>query len=111
MSLRKALEHLPCDRATEATVRELLQLLRTRAGRPLTIEETAHRLERPEGAVSVILLELADAYVLHRDGICYSYMREPVTDLEVDRFLRRAASHSAMTQTNVAKFRDRYGYR
>jgi predicted transcriptional regulator len=111
VSLRKALQHLPCDRATEATVRELLQLLRTRAGQSLTIEETARRLERPEGAVSVVLLELTDAYVLHRDGTRYWYVREPVMDLEVDRFLRRAQSRSAMTQTNVAKFRDRYGYR
>lgn len=111
MSLRKALDHLPCDRATEATVRELLQLLRSRPGQPLSVEETARRLERPEGSVSVLLLELTDAYVLHRDGICYSYQRDPVKDLEVDRFLRRAESRTAMTQTNVAKFRDRYGYR
>jgi len=111
VSLRKALDRLPGDRATETTVRELLQLLRVRTGEQLSAADIARRLGQPEGSVAVVLLELADAFVLHRDGLCYSYVRDPVVDMDVDRFMRRAESHSAFVQTNVAKFRDRYGYR
>lgn len=111
MSLRKALERLPGDRATESIVRDVLQLLRVRSGEPLTAAEVATRLERPESTVAVVLLELAGAFVLRRDGLRYSYAHDPVVDLDVDRFLKRVESHSAFVQTNVAKFRDRYGYR
>lgn len=111
MSLRKALDRLPGDLATENAVREVLQLLRIRTGEPLSVAEIARRLERPEGSVAVILLELADAFVLHRDSLSYSYVCDSVVEMDVDRFMRRAESHSTFVQTNVAKFRDRYGYR
>ena len=111
MSLRKALDRLPGDRATESTVREALHLLRIHTGESMTVSEVARRLERPESAMAVVLLELADAFVLHRDGLSYSYVRDPVVELDVERFMRRAESHSAFVQTNVARFRDRYGYR
>jgi hypothetical protein len=111
VSLRKALEHLPGDRATEHLVREIVQLLRIRAGQSLSVTDVASILERPEAAVAVVLLELADAFVLCRDGLRYSYDRDPVVELDIERFMARAESHSAFVQTNVAKFRDRYGYR
>jgi hypothetical protein len=111
VSLRKALEHLPGDRATEHLVREVVHLLRIRAGQSLSVAEVARILERPDSSVAVVLLELADAFVLCRDGLCYSYDSDPVVELDVDRFMARAETHSAFVQTNVAKFRDRYGYR
>lgn len=111
VSLRKALERLPGDRATEHMVREIVQLLRLRTGEPLSVADIARRLEHPESVVAVVLSELADAFVLRRDGLRYSYVRDPVVELDVDRFMARAESHSALVQTNVAKFRDRYGYR
>jgi hypothetical protein len=109
--MRKALEHLPGDRATEHLVREVVQLLRIHTGESLSAAEVAARLERPESTVAVVLLELADAFVLCRDGLCYSYERDPVVELDLDRFMARTESHNAFVQTNVAKFRDRYGYR
>lgn len=111
VSLRRALERLPGDRATEHVVREIVQLLRVRAGEPLSAADVARRLKCPESAVAVVLSELADAFVLRRDGLRYSYVRDPVVDVDIDRFMARAESHSAVVQTNVAKFRDRYGYR
>jgi hypothetical protein len=111
VSLRKALERLPGDRATESLVREVIQLLRVRVGESLSVAEVAKRLGHPEPTIAVVLLGLADAYVLRRDGLCYSYVRDPVVELDVDRFMARVESHSAFVQTNVAKFRDRYGYR
>jgi len=111
VSLRRALERLPGDRATEHVVREIVQLLRVRAGEPLSAADVARRLECPESAVAVVLSELVDAFVLRRDELRYSYVRDPVVDAHIDRFMARVESHSAVVQTNVAKFRDRYDYR
>jgi predicted transcriptional regulator len=111
LGLRSALNRLAGDRATANVVREVLQLLRTRTDEPFSAAEIARRLGRPESAVAVILLEFADAFVVRRDGQCYVYVSNPVLDADVDRFTRRAESQSAFVQTNVAKFRDRYGYR
>jgi hypothetical protein len=111
VSLRKALEHLPGDRATESLVREIVHLLRVHLGESLSVDEIAKRLERHESTVAVVLSELADAFVLCRDGLRYSYVRDPIVELDVDRFMARAESHSALVQTNVAKFRGRIGYR
>lgn len=111
VSLSKALGRLPADRATEHLVREILQTLRVRPGEPLSVADIARRLERPDASVAVVLLELADAFVLRRDGLRYSYERDFAIDLDVDRFLTRAESHNAAGQANIAKFRDRFGYR
>lgn len=111
MSLRRALDHLPGDRGTEAAVREILQLLRVRKSEHLSADEIARRIERPYSAVGMLLSELADARVLHLEDARYGYLSDPVTDLEVERFMRRAESHSVFVQSNVAKFRERYGTR
>jgi hypothetical protein len=111
MSLRKAIDRLKTDRATEKAVREVIELLRLHSGEHFASADVARRLGRPEALIAVVLLELADAYVLHRDGVRYAYMRDPVVELDVERFMRRTDSHDAFVQTNVAKFRDRYGYR
>jgi hypothetical protein len=111
VSLRRALDRLSADRATESVVREVLNFVRVRCGQRFTAAEIARRLERPEALVAVIVLELADAFVLRRDGSCYSYETDSVLEMDVDRFMRRAENQSAVVQTNVAKFRDRYGYR
>jgi hypothetical protein len=105
------LDRLPSDRATESAVREVLGLFLTRRGSALYIRDVAHRVERPESAVSAILDELAKAFVLDVHGDSYSYSGDPFSDVEIDRFLKRADSHSNLVQSNVAKFRQRYGYR
>jgi hypothetical protein len=111
MGLRRALERLPGDRVTECAVREVLQLFRIHAGEWLSEAEVARRLERPQGVVSDILKELSDGFVLRRDAERFAYERDSFTDLEIDRFLKRVDSHSSLVQNNVAKFRERYGYR
>jgi hypothetical protein len=111
VSLDKALGRLSGDRATDHLVREILQMLRVRPGESSSAADLARRLERPEASVAVVLSELADAYVLRRDGLNYCYERDFALELDVDRFLARVESHSATGQANVAKFRDRFGYR
>jgi hypothetical protein len=108
---RKAHDRLKADRTTENTVCEIIGLLRRNPGESLTVSEVAHRLGRPETLVAMVLLELADAFVLLNDGLRYKYLRDPVVEMDVERFLRRTDGNNAFVQTNIAKFRDRYGYR
>lgn len=110
MSLHTALGRLPGDRTTETTVREVLELMRIHINEPLASGEVARRLERPESAVSVILSRLTDAYVLRAEGDRYRYDPDPLNDLDVRRFLARAATHSQLVKNNVARFRERYGH-
>lgn len=105
------MERLSGDRATENTVRDVLELLRIHPDRALSSQDVARRLERPEQSIDLILSELARAFVIKRDGASYRYDNDPVNNLDVDRFMRRTDSHNAFVQSNVAKFRDRYGYR
>ena len=109
MSLNTALGRLPGDRGTENTVREVLELMRIHVSESISVHEVARRLERQEAVVSVILSTLVDSYVLRADGERFRYDPDPLNDLDVRRFLARAASHSQLVQTNVARFRERYG--
>ena len=59
----------------------------------------------------MILSSLAAGYILKADGDEYRYARDPVVELDVQRFLRRSGQHSQLVQDNLARFRDRYGYR
>lgn len=110
MSLNTALGRLPGDRTTEATVREVLELMRVRSSDSMSAQEVARRLERQESVVTVILSTLVDTYVLRADGDRFRYDPDPLNDLDVRRFLARAATHSQLVQTNVARFRERYGH-
>lgn len=111
MGLRQAIDRLSPDRVTETTVRETLELFRIRTGQSLSQADVARSLERPEPVVGAILSALTDCFVLRRDGSNYLYMRDSTTDIEIDRFMHRAGTHNALVQSNVAKFRERYGYK
>lgn len=111
MGLRRAIDRLPGDRATENAVREALELFRIHSGEALTQHDVARRLERPESLVAVVLSALTECFVLRSDGSWFTYHHDSSIDLEIDRFMRRADTSSAFVQSNVAKFRERYGYR
>jgi hypothetical protein len=111
MSLDRALHALPCDRATENTVREVLQYMSRHAAEWVPTSEVARRVEKPEPSVAVILSKLADGYVLDSDGDRYRYDTDPLVDLDVKRFLRKTDVHTQLAQNNLAMFRDRFGHR
>jgi hypothetical protein len=105
------MERLPGDRETERAVRDVLEIARVNPGGYMSTADIARRVERPEATVGMVLSELAKAFVLRREGDTYGYDDDPVNDLDVKRFMRRAEVHSAFVQTNVAKFRERrYGH-
>jgi hypothetical protein len=111
MSLVRALHWLPGDRATETTVREVLQYMARHNSEWVPAHEVARRVERPETSVTAILSKLADGFVLLSDGDRYRYDTDPVVDLDVKRFLRKSEVHTQLAQDNLARFRDRYGPR
>lgn len=99
------------DRATENTVREMLHVLADHPHQWFSAAEVAHRVERPESFVTVILSKLAEGFVVVADGSRYRIDPDPVVDLDVRRFLRRSEVHNQLAQDNLARFRDRYGHR
>jgi DNA-binding IclR family transcriptional regulator len=109
MGLERALQGLADDRATEKTVREMLQLMSNGASEWLRASDLARRLEAPESRIAVILSRLADGFVLSNDGDRYRYVHDPVVDLDVKRFLAKSEAHSRLAQDNLARFRDRFG--
>lgn len=111
MSLHTALERLPGDRATESTVRDVLEHMRDHAGQWLAGEDIAGRVSRPAPSVGAILTKLAEGQVLMSRDECFRYERDPIVELDVQRFLRRAQHHTQLVQDNLAKFRNRYGAR
>jgi hypothetical protein len=111
MGLDRALHGLPDDRATENTVREVLQLMSGSGGQWLRVGEICRRVAGPEQRIAVILSKLADGLVLSEDGDRYQYVREPGVDLAVRRFLEKSEVHSRLVQDNLARFRGRYGQR
>ena len=111
MSLNAVMGRLPGDRATEDAVRDVLELMRIHAGEWLAVSDVAHRLQRPDESVRMLLSRLAEGFVLHSDGSSFRYDRDPVVDLDVQRFLHRSERHTQFAANNLAKFRDRYGQR
>jgi hypothetical protein len=111
MGLDRALHGLPDDRATENTVREVLQLMSLHPGEWMQADDVSRRLERPEHPVSVILSKLAAGFVLNADGDRFRYDRDPVVDMDIKRFLTKSAAHTRLAQDNLSRFRDRFGQR
>ena len=112
-SLRGALESLSPDRATETAVREILSLMRRRMGETFTARKLSSTLELDHLLVEKVLEALSDGFVLDSDDDSpgYVYRGDRLLELEIDRFMRRADSHAGLLQTNVEKFRHRYGER
>jgi hypothetical protein len=113
MSLRTALETLPSDRATQTAVREIVAYFSTHPGEWVSCGRVASVTDITDVTVAKVLTVLDRSYVLDSDDDeqQYRYENDALLDLEIKRFLRRADSHSGMLQSNVDKFRRRYGDR
>jgi hypothetical protein len=109
MGLERALRGIVDDRAAEQLVREVLQTLSLHVGEWLSADDIARRVGEPEHRISVILSKLADGFVLTADHARFRYDRDPVTDIDIRRFLDKSDAHAKFAQNNLARFRDRYG--
>lgn len=113
MSLRTALERFSADRATDAAVREVLALFTRHPGEWLEPGHVAGMADVSQSLAEHVLGVLRSAFVLDFDDDPprYAYRKDRLLDLEIDRFLRRAGDRAGMLQSNVEKFRGRYGSR
>ncbi len=113
MSLRSALEHLPQDRQSQAVVRHVLAMFRRHPDEWIESRNVVMVSGASEELVRSTLTVLAEFFVLDFvDGPPrYRYRVDRLLELEFDRFDRKTESHSGLLQTNVEKFRQRYGTR
>lgn len=111
MSLGKALESLPGDRATQAAVREVLLALGRHVGEALPAARVADAAGISAESAATILEVLCEGRVVRRgdDSGRYVYSPDRVVSLDVDTFVRRVGSRTGMLQDNLGRFRERYG--
>lgn len=110
MSLDRALQGMLGDRATENTVREVLDVLIRHRSEWLGAAEISRLVERPEPTVASILSKLTTAFVVRTESGRYRLDSDPVVEMDIKRFLRRSDVHSQLAQNNLARFRDRFGH-
>lgn len=113
MSLKSALDTLPCDWRTEAGLRDVLYFFAGHDDEWETVERVTSVTALDSHLVERLLAALLSGFVLdfHDDPPSYRYHPDRPLDIEVRRFLRRADTHAGLLQANVERFRTRYGER
>ena len=113
MSLKSALLLLPLDRETSCATRDVLDLFRRHPDEWFRVAQIAGSVNRSSTLVGDILEVLRGNAVLDFDSTVrsYRYRRDTLLDIEIDRFVRRVEGGSNVVQSNVERFRQRYGAR
>ena len=113
MGLGSALTRLHADRAVDSAVRDVLLLFHDHPRQRMPAEDVAGRTGRQETLVASILRTLAETFVLDCDGDppSYRYVPDAVLELDIRRYLDRVEHAHGRLQDNVARFRQRQGYR
>jgi hypothetical protein len=111
VSLARALSRLPSDRSTEAVIKDAITLFVHHAGEWLVREDVARRTGHLMAEMRPVLEALHAAYVLDFDEpvSAYRYRYDIGLSIEIDTFLHRTHVVENHVQTNVARFRERYG--
>ncbi|MHB9002482.1 MAG: hypothetical protein ACYC6C_00245 [Coriobacteriia bacterium] len=110
MGLRRAIELLPPDRATEAVLRTIILYCAEHRGEWFDSDRIARLSGTPVERIEYVAAVLCETFVLDcGPSKSYRYGGDQVTLFEMKRFLRRADMHSGALQTNVERFRDKYG--
>lgn len=94
-------------------MREILALFTRHTGEWIEPSRVAAIADVPPSLAEHILGILGTAFVLDFDDgpPRYSYRKDRLLDLEIDRFLRRADGRADKLQSNVERFRGRFGAR
>lgn len=111
VSLARALSRLPDDHDTESVIRDVVTLLSRHTDEWLTAEEIARRTGNLRVEVRPVLNALRDAFVLDFDDVpeSFRYRYDVGVSIEIEEFVNRSRAHENHMQTNVARFRERYG--
>ncbi len=111
MSLRRALEALPDDRETAATVREVVAYFEMHRAEAVDVERIGRATGMSAARVEPVLSALSRARVVSCDGDprlrpC-RFAPEPVLALEVERYLRTGGAQAHLRK-GAERFRNRY---
>ncbi len=111
MSLQRALDRLSCDRGAETSMRHIVALFRRHPGEWLDADTVSSVVGVRDETAEMILALLTETLVIDSSDAPkrYRYGGDRLTDLEIDRFLRRSEVHRGALQNNVERFRERYG--
>jgi hypothetical protein len=111
VSLARALSRLPSDRSTEVIIKDVITLFTHHSGEWLAADDVARRTGALMVETRPILQALHAAYVLDFDEpvSAYRYRYDIGLSVEIDTFLHRTHAVENHVQTNVARFRERYG--
>ena len=112
MGLSRALTILGGDRSSECVAREILAVMSADPRPELDADGLRRRLPlHDKHTVEKVLQALVDGVVLDFDTASeqYRYHRDKALDFEVRRFIRTAGGHDHHVQTNVDRFRQRFG--
>lgn len=111
MSLSRALSNLPEDAELERTLRDVLLLFRRHRAEWLSEADVRMKTGCRAAHVALLLPVLVRGFVLDFDGAsgAYRYSGDVVLGYEIDAFIKRTDYREAHVQTNVARFRERYG--
>jgi hypothetical protein len=111
MGLKRAIELLPCDRATQTALRDVVRFLGAHTGEWFDSGHIARVSVAAPEQVDVVLEVLCRTFVIDCSGVPaqYRFEGDRVTRFEIEGFLRRADRNSGAVQSNVERFRERYG--
>ncbi len=111
VSLARALSRLPDDHDTVAVLRDAVTFFSHHPDEWVPVADLARRTGNLLLQVRPVLNALRDAYVLDFDDVpeAYRYRYDVGVAIEFDAFLNRSRAHENHMQTNVARFRERYG--
>lgn len=111
MSLARALSRLSPDHETEVIICDIVTFFSHHRDQWVTSDDVAQKTGNLAFQLRPILEALRDSYVLDFDDVpgAFRYRYDVGVSIEFDEFLNRSRAHENHVQTNVARFRERYG--
>ncbi len=112
MSLRKAIESLPDDRATVLATRQVIAFFNAHPNEWANSARIARATGVDETHVAVVLQVMAEQFVLDcggSNGRECRYAPDSLLAIEVRRYLQSSAVSGARLQRDVDRFRGRFG--
>lgn len=112
VSLRRALDVLPDDRATTSAARQLLAFMESHSGESVSPERLMRATGLTREKVDVLMRIFVDAFVVDcagSDEPAWVFTPAPLLTLEVQRYLRSASSTGSQLQRGTERFRSRFG--
>ena len=112
MSLRRALEVLPDDRASVSAARGMLTFFVAHPNEHCDADRLARATGLPPSRVESVAHVFCETFVLDCGGSEeseYTFVPSPLLMLEIERYLRSSATSDVVLQHGTERFRNRFG--